>query len=301
MKAREFLRKDKTQCYILLALPLIGFFVFTLYPLLWAVSRSFFFYDTVDAHTKFTGLENFKMIFQEVRYWSAWKTTLIYTVVKVPIESFLALLMAFVLAGNLKGSGFFRSVYFFPTMISAVIIGVLFGNLFDYFGFINAFLMKIGILKEGIDWFGKYGTSVFVLVLSSTWGSFGINMLYFLAGLSGIPTDVYEAAMIDGCNKVQIFFKMTIPMVAPVFRTILLLAITGSLKVADEVIALTNGAPGGQTNTVGSYIIIKFIPGFAENVTNVGYGCALSLVTAIIYIFVAVAYSKMSKKMKEVY
>ena len=99
MRARDFFRKDKTQCYILLALPLIGFFVFTLYPLLWAVSRSFFFYDTIDAHTKFTGFENFKMIFSEVRYWSAWKTTLIYTVVKVPIESFLALLMAFVLAG----------------------------------------------------------------------------------------------------------------------------------------------------------------------------------------------------------
>ena len=186
-------------------------------------------------------------------------------------------------------------------MISAVITGVLFGNLFDYFGFINSFLMKLGILEEGIDWFGKYNTSVFVLILSSTWGTFGINMLYFIAGLSGISEDIYEAATIDGCNKVQLFFKMTIPMVAPVFRTILLLAITGSLKVADEVIALTNGAPGGQTNTVGSFIITKFVPGFAENVSNIGYGCALSLVTAIIYIIVAIVYSRLSKKMKEVY
>ena len=301
MNVKKFLRLDSVQSYILLALPLIGFVVFTIYPLSWAISRSFFFYDMVDAHTKFTGLENFKMVFHEVRYWSSWKTTLLFTVVKVPIESFLALVIAFVLSGKLKGSGIFRSIFFFPTMISAVITGVLFGNLFDYFGFINSFLMKFGVLKEGIDWLGKYNTSVFVLILSSTWGTFGINMLYFLAGLSGISEDIYEAAEIDGCNKIQLFFKMTIPMVAPVFRTIILLAITGSLKVADEVIALTNGAPGGQTNTVGSFIITKFVPGFAENVSNIGYGCALSLVTAIIYIIVAVVYSRLSKKMKEVY
>ena len=301
MKFKEYLKRDETHCYILLALPIIGFLVFTLYPLAWSVSRSFFFYDSISTHTQFTGLYNFKMAFREVRYWSSWKTTLLYTVVKVPIESFLALLMAFILSGSLRLKGFFRSVYFFPTMISAVITGVMFGNLFDYFGCVNVYLMKLGIIRQEIDWFGSYGTSVFALILSSVWGTFGINLLYFMSGLSNISADIYEAAMLDGCSKARMFFKITIPMFAPVFRTILLLAITGSLKVADEVIALTNGAPGGQTNTVGSFIITKFVPGFAEGTVNIGYGCALSLITAVIYMLVAVVYSRLSRKMKEVY
>ena len=112
MSVKKFLRLDSVQSYILLALPLIGFVVFTIYPLSWAISRSFFFYDTVDAHTKFTGLENFKMVFREVRYWSSWKTTILFTVVKVPIESFFALVIAFILSGKLKGSGTYRSVFF---------------------------------------------------------------------------------------------------------------------------------------------------------------------------------------------
>lgn len=116
-----------------------------------------------------------------------------------------------------------------------------------------------------------------------------------------MPEDCYEAAKIDGAGKFTTFFKITIPLIAPVAQTILLLSINGTLQTGEYVILLTNGAPGGATYTAGAYLIGKFAPGFAETTANIGYGCALSLVNTAITASVAAFYLKASKKMTNIY
>ena len=108
---------DEWQNYVMLGLPLIGFFVFTLYPLLWAMGLSFFSYDGIRENTKFVGFENIVSVFTDKIYWSTWLTTFKFTLYKVPIEMVLALFLALILNQKLRGTGFFRSVFFLPNEI----------------------------------------------------------------------------------------------------------------------------------------------------------------------------------------
>ena len=289
---------DSTQCYLLISLQIIGFFVFTIYPIIWAISKSWFYYNGIDAQTSFVGWENFAIAFRDAKYWSSWVVTLKFTALKILTEIPLALVLATLLSRGLKGSNFFRSLFYLPNIISTAIIGVMIANLFDYFGVMNNILETLGFTQNAIDWFANSGSALGVLVAGSTWSSFGVNVLYFCAALNNVPKDLYEAADIDGAGKLTQFFKVTVPMIAPVGSTILLLAINGTLHVGEYIIVTTGGGPAGTTHTVGSYLIEAFLPGFADAAVNIGYGCALALITTIIYSLVAVIYNKSTKKLQ---
>ena len=298
------LRKSVSiQCYILLSLPLIGFFVFTIYPILWAFTKAFFYYDKNPLNTRFTGIDNFINIFlMDKTYWRAWLTTFKFMIFKLPFEVPIALCIAVMMRNISKKSGMaFRAVFTMPNIISVAIVGVIFTNMFDYFGCINAFLERLGVISGPIDWFGNPGGALAALCVGNIWSCIGINILYFTAALSNVSEDIYEAAKIDGANVIVTFFRITIPMIAPVFQTILLLAINGTMQCGEYIIAFTNGAPGGATNTVGSYMIKTFLPGFAAGAPNIGYGCAMAIITSVICTLVAGIYMKLSRKMKEVY
>lgn len=289
------------QAYLLLALPLIGFFVFTLYPLCWAIRYAFYFYDGTASTTHWVGLGNVFAAFRDVTYWKTWITTLQFALCKMPFELPLALLLAILLHRKIKGAGVFRAVYFLPHIISVAIIGLIFTNMFDYFGLINTWLGKLGIISGNIEWFSTKWKAMTVLAAGSIWQSFGINVLYFMAALNNIPEELYEAASIDGANGWTKFRKITVPMMGPVLQTILLLSINGTLQTNDYIIATTNGGPGGDTYTVMSYMVGKFVPGFGAVGANIGYGCCLAVITAIIMCCIAVGYNRLSKKLSNIY
>ena len=294
--------KEYGVWYAMIAIPLIGFFVFSLYPILWAVQKSWHFYDGSMSTMRFIGWENFITLFtQDDAYWSAWLTTVKFALLKIPFEMVIAMGLALILHKKLRGSGFFRSVYYMPSVISVAIIGVVFANMFDYFGFINGVLMKYNIISENINWFEKSWTSMFVLITASIWNTFGVNVMYFLVALSNIPKELYEAADIDGASKWRAFFKITVPMMGPVLQTILLLSINGTLMTNDLILVTTGGAPGGKTYSIAAYVTSKFIPGFADGVVNIGYGSASAVVMAIMLAVISVIYSKLSNKLNNIY
>ena len=290
------------QCYLLISVQLIGFLVITIYPILWAIRLAWFNYDGVLSNTKFVGWDNFVKIFtQDKVYWKTWLTTFKFAVFKLPIELPLAMFLAVILNKKIKGRGFFRAAFYLPNIVAVAIIGLIFSSLFDYFGIINAWLLKLGAIKERIDWFAEPGTAMFVLVAGAVWNTFGLNVMYFISAMQNIPEEMYESAHLDGASKPVMFFKITLPLMAPVLQTILLLSLVGTLHTNDYVLVMTNGAPRGETFTVMSYIVSKFVPGFADNAANIGYGCALSLVTTIIMASIALLYSKFSAKMSDLY
>ena len=298
---RKYNINDVWQSYIFLALPIIGFFVLSLYPISWAARWSFYNFMGAARDAVFIGLANFKTVFRDVTYWSTWVTTFQFAVLKLPVELPLAMILAVFLNREMKGRGIFRAVYFMPAIISAAIIGLIFSNMFEYFGVINALLMKYGIIDEGINWFNSKFTALVVLALADTWRTFGTNVLYFLSALQNVDESIYEAATIDGAGKLTLFFKFTLPLIAPVLQTILLLSINGTLHTGDFIIATTNGAPGGQTHTVMSYLTRTFMPGFASNYPPIGYGCALGIITAILMASIALIYNKLSSKLANMY
>lgn len=295
-------RKQTLQCYIVLAFPILGLLVFTLYPMCWAAHKAWFYYTGAPSQTRFVGWNNFINIFtQDTTYWRLWLNTIKFALYKLPMEIPVALILALLLQRKIAGKGVFRAIYFMPTVVSVAIVGIIFSNIFDYFGLLNAWLVKIGILDEAVEWFSNKNTSMFVLALGSAWCTFGTNVLYFIAAFANVPNELYEASSLDGANKLQQFFHISLPMISPVMSTILLLAINGTLHTNEYILVTTGGAPGGSTYTVMSYLAGKYLPGFAESAVNIGYGCALSIVTSILMCLIAIGYSKLSNKLKNVY
>lgn len=285
----------------MLSAPIIGFLVLSLYPVLWTFRWSLFQYTGVPSQTLYVGFKNFITIFtRDNNYWSSWINTLLLVVLKLPLEFTLAMIISLTLMNkNFKGAGFFRAVYYTPHIISVVIIGLIFSNLFGYFGWVNGIATRLGLITKELDWFSSKETAFVVLILGSIWSSFGINVMYFCAALSNVPDEIYEAANLDGANPFVKFFKLTLPMIMPVFKTVMLLALLGTLSINDYILSMTNGAPGGQTHTVLSYMTTQFVPGFMSSgaTPNIGYGCALGVVTTVIFALISALHNKISEKM----
>lgn len=293
-------QKHDAICYGMLAPQIIGFFVFTLYPILWAVKWAFYRYTGLPSDTRFVGLANFKTLFtQDTRYWSALLNSFLFAVCKLPIEIPLALILALILQKKMKGSNFFQAVYFLPNIISTAIIGIMFSSMFAHFGIINAMLQRFGIIAEKISWFSEKKTAMFVIVIASVWNTFGINVLYFMSALANVPEEIYESARLDGAGTFQQFFKITIPLISPVMRIIMMLAIYGTLATSDFILMLTNGGPGGTTEVVMTYLLKNIVPGFVKNGASIGYGTSMAVVTSFVLAFTSLMYLKFSKNKME--
>jgi ABC-type sugar transport system permease subunit len=225
--------------------------------------------------------------------------TFILSFGKLAVEIPMALFLAILLNKKLKGTGFFRVTLFLPAIISTAIIGLVFSLMFAaYDGVINGILRDIHVIKNNINWFGNKWTALTVLGIASVWQNVGINMIFFLVALQRIPMELYECASLDGASPWGKFRNVTLPMIGPMFQIILLNAIVGSLKVADLILASTNGQPGGTTEVVMTYVF-KYFFGYSGRTIEIGYASAMSVVTGFILAAVSVIYLKSTNKMKE--
>lgn len=292
---------DAGMAYIMVVPMLIGFFLFTIYPIVYVAKYSWFDFDGF-TQAKFVGFDNFVRLFtRDKPFWMSMLNTFVITISKFSIELPLALLFAVLLNAKRKVNSVFRTFLFLPTIISTAIIGLIFSILFNsYNGIVNQILISFGM--ESINWFGHKWTSMIVIVISAVWSHLGINMVLFLMGLQSIPKELYECAQIDGANAVQKFFKITIPMLGPILQTILMLAIVEGLKLSDLVLVLTNGQPAGSTEVVMTYIYKYFFStdSLSGNIAQYGYASAMAVVTAVIIGIITIIYLRLSKKLKNI-
>jgi len=292
----EFFKDDSTQAVLMLLPMLIGFFTFTYFPILYIVRYAFT--DSNGFVSNFVGFDNFVRIFtRDTGFWYSIINTLIITGGKLVIEIPLALLFAVLLCKGLKFTSFFRVMLFMPSIVSTAIVGLIFTLMFAAFrGVVNTMLMNIGVLGAPVDWFASRWSALFVIGTASVWVFMGINIVFFMMALQGIPKEIYECSDLDGATGLKKFFYITLPMIGPIFRVVLLNAIIGSLQVSDLVLASTNGGPNGSTEVVMTYVFKHFF-GLDGRRMEVGYASAMSAVTAIILGIVTFIYLKGSKKL----
>lgn len=294
--------KEEWATQYLMILPLVvGFLLFSVYPIAYVFRYSFFYFDGVNQD--WVGLENYIRIFRDEQFWVSVQNTFVL-MGKLLIEIPLALFLAVVLSRSLRGRLFFRLIYFMPSVISTAIIGLLFFYLFGaYEGIVNNALLELGMINRPIIWFNNRFNGLTVIIIASIWQNFGLNMVFFLAGLQSIPSEMYECADLDGASERTKFFSITLPMLAPFAQKVLLLAMVGSFLIADLVIAMTYGGPAGKTDVMMSFIYKKFFKG--AGVTFVrpeyGYASALAFVAALIIGLMTLAYIRMSRRVNDLY
>ena len=302
-KIKKLHSANKIQEILMITPMTIGFLLFSVYPIIWVLRWSFFKYNGY-SEPVFVGLGNLIRVFsRDPAYWKSLKNTLLIAGMKMIFEIPLALVLAVLLNNKIKGSSFFRVVFFLPSVFSIAVVGLIFSILFGaYNGIVNAILKNIGLITQNISWFSDKGHAMFVIILVSLWTTFGLNMIYFLMGLQNISKSLYECASIDGANEVQQFFYITMPLVAPILQLVLMLSVLGTMKMTDLILVLTNGAPGGSTEVVMTYIF-KYFFSYGESAAmevQFGYASSMAVVTAVILGIVTLIYLKVSKKMQEV-
>jgi len=268
--------------YALMSPWIIGFLIFTIGPMIASFVISLFSTDFL-TKTEYIGLHWYSAAINDKLVHKALINTAVYSFVMVPLSTVIALMIAVLLNQGIKGQSIWRTIYYLPSVVSGVAVSLLWRWLYQPdVGLFNSLLLKIGI--QGPRWIYSEEWAMASIILMACWGS-GAAMLVFLAGLRGIPTQLYEAAKIDGADSITQFFAITIPLLTPTIFFNVVMNIIGSWQVFTQAYVMTQGGPNNATLTMVLYIYRKAFEGFVF-----GYASALAwLLFLLILIFVVLA------------
>lgn len=275
---RQSLRKLATAAPFILP-SLAGVVLFLLLPVVVVLLLSFVKWNFLQPPS-WAGFGNFATMVKDDHVFHALLVSAYYVLWNIPIQTVIALGLAMLLNRRLPGMGVYRALFVLPYMSTPVAMAVVWGWLFNaQNGMINHLLSLAGI--TGPNWFGDQATALPVVAMIATWQYAGYNMLFFLAGLQGIPPDFYEAASLDGANPVQQFFAITLPLLTPTLFFVLVTDVIGSAQVFDTVYVMTQGGPGDATSVLNFNIFRQAFEFF-----HAGYASALSMVLFAILLII---------------
>lgn len=289
-------RKMRSNILLFLAPALVIYFVFQIIPLLGAVFFSFVDWNGIaGSELQFVGIQNYLDAFKSADFILSLKNMLKMVVVSVIFHTPVALLLATAINTKCKGYRVFKALFFVPTVFPLTAVGLMWYFVFMPTGSLNALLQTVGLADVVRPWLVDPNTAMNTIVFVNVWAGIGYYMVILLAGLTTIPDDLYEAAAIDGANKVQCFFKITIPMLKPTISMCILMDIIGSVKVFDLVFAMTGGGPNGLTNLPTTLMYNE-----AFKYGHYGLGSAIGIIIMVICLTGTLVSNKiMSKKGKE--
>jgi multiple sugar transport system permease protein len=258
--------------YVFLSPFLLGFMGITAIPMLYSLYLSFTNYELLGQTSDLIGFENYRELFtNDPQFWHAVQVTVKYALVAVPLKLAVALGVAMLLNRERRGTGAFRGLFYLPSLLGgSVAIAIIWQAMFDRNGAFNAALAVFGI--EGKPWVNDPDHALQTLILLAVW-QFGAPMVIFLAGLKQIPTELYEAAAVDGAGAWRKFLNITLPMLSPVIFFNLVLETIHGFQGFTSAFVVSNGT-GGPTDSTLMYTLQLYLKGFTE--FEMGYASAMA-------------------------
>lgn len=267
--------------YLFVVPMLVSLVLFTLWPIVSSWVYSFYSWDGFGPLTNYVGLDNFRAAMGDPAFWRAFRNTFAFSAASVFVQMPLALLFALVLNNpRLFGRNVYRVLLFIPVVSTTAVVGLIFAVLLDAnSGPVNTFLMTLGL--DRINFLGDSSTALTSVIAVETWRGLGITMIYWLAALQTIPSDVYDAAAIDGAGRWATLRHVTLPLLRPFAVIILLLTFITSFNAFDIVQTMTAGGPNGSSDIVQTYIYrYAFDP--ANFVAQYGFASAAGLLFGLV-------------------
>lgn len=271
------------------------FAAFNLYPTLYSFFVSLTNWDALDiANRQFVGLQNYAdILFHDTLFWKSLWNTLLLMLMAMPATVILGLFMAQMLFSLGRSRTFFQVVNFLPYITTPVAVGIIFSFIFDWnVGPVNELLIRLGLVTEPLNWLGTPFLSRVVVSYMIMWKNFGYFMAIFLAGLTTIPSDVYEAATVDGANAWQKFWKITFPMLTPTTFFVSIMMVISCFKIYDVVAIMTEGGPGRATKMLVTYIYeLSFVKS-----PQYGLASAVAMILFVIVLAITLIQFRTEKK-----
>lgn len=279
-------KKTDIWPYLLISPALIIILAMVFVPAVNAILMSFQSYDLRrPSGIGFVGLANYIEVLQDELFWSSLFRTLLWVVFGVGFQFVFGFALALLLNNKFKGRGFFRSVSLIPWVTPGVLIGLMWRWIYDgSYGVLNDILLKLGIIHENIPFLAQESTAFPSVVVTIIWQGIPFFALMLLAGLQGVPGELYEAGDIDGANVFQKLFKITIPSLKNTIYVTTLLRIIWVANSVDVIFNMTGGGPAYSSQTLSVYIFNK------ANSLNLGYSSTMSILLTLLLLLVAVPY-----------
>lgn len=299
-KMTKLERHNTLVAYSFLTPNFLGFIVFTMVPVLFSVVLSFLNWGGGSEIT-WAGLDNFRLIFKDFSFTKsnlgiALKNTVYYTVATVPLTIAFSLGLALVLNKAVRGAKLFRTVFFFPYVASLVAICVCWNFLLMKNGIVNQMLNALGFHMTK-SWTSSRDLAIWAIIIVSVWRNAGYYMVMYLAGLQGVPGELYEAATVDGANGWQKFWKITMPMLTPTTFFVSIMMVISCFKIYDVVAIMTQGGPGRSTKMLVTYIFeLSFGGEGIATSAQYGVASAVSMVLLAVVLLVTIIQFRAEKK-----
>lgn len=286
-------KNQKKTLMIYLGPTVLIIVIFLYLPIILNFINSLYSWGAINTEKVFVGLENYTRLFEDEVFYTALKNNFLFAIFSVIFQIGVSFLIASVLESKLirKHQTFFRTIYFIPSLLMVTVTGILFKMLFNpTLGLVNPLLDLLGINSANVDLLGNSDTAIYAVIAMSQWQYIGYTVILFIVAMQNIPEDLYEAAEIDGANAVQRLLRITLPQMKDTIMINMIIVVSGSIRVFDEVYVMTSGGPGTSTETLATYL---YRTGF--NNDEMGYasaiGAVIFLITFILGIFQLKGYS----------
>lgn len=276
-------RRELLSLYLAISPFYILFAVFGVFPIIFSIYLSFQNWDGI-GDMQFVGFAQYQFLLSDPQFWKVLLNTFQIWIISTIPMLVIALVVAFLLNQQIRMKGSYRIAYFIPNVTSIVAITLIFGSIFsNQFGLVNAFLEWLGLGQ--VEWLTEPWPIKFAVAAIVIWRWMGYNSLIYLAGLQAIPNDLYDAARVDGASWVQVFFRITVPMLRPIILFTVITSTIGGLQLFTEPQLLLGnaGGPGSEGQTISLYLYQQ-----AFTLNDFGYGAALSWAMFIVIILFSI-------------
>ena len=282
---------------IFLSPPLIVFSIFVLIPLINSFYYSFTNWNGFNSEYDFVGLENYTRIASDNLFQNSIFNTVIWLISAILIPTILGLLLALLIDSQVRGSNFFKSIFYLPICLSAVVVGQIWIWIYQQeWGLLN---IIINLFRENsfeYAWLSKPETSLYSVIIAWSWQQTALSMVIYLAGLTSIPKNLLEASQIEGANIFQRTFFIVIPLLIPATIIVVALSMINSLKGFDILYIMTQGGPFHSSDTLAMHMYNESFKKY-----RMGYGSAISVVLFFIAVTIIGIYFRQLKKLDELY
>ena len=286
---KSLFQRKKILPYLLVSPYLIFVIVFVLFPVLFCFFLTFHKWNII-APMQFIGTANYTRLVHDRLFWKAIGNTLKFLLLHIPLQLVISLLLAQLLNQQIRAKSFFRASFFMPVIVSGVVVTILWQQLLGYdSGLINRLLVTLGIQKTG--WLIDPDLAIYSIAVMATWKNVGLYVILFLVGLQTVPTQYYEAAKLEGANRWQQFYHITLPMINPTIFMVVILSTIGGFSLFIEPYIMTGGGPLNTTLSAVLYIYKQ-----AFQYYNMGYSATLGFFYAIMIMTVVILQKKFIEK-----
>ena len=292
-KLRSSTREIGVAAAFFLAPAVIMLSIWFVWPMIQSFLISFQDYNYMfRERATFVGFGNYIALFRDPDFFKALTHSLLFVAIVVPIQTSLSLLLAVLVNSKLKGRGFFRTAYYTPYVLSAVAVATVFMYFFVQGGAMSSFFALFGI--ENVTWYANVKLAMPFIGILYIWQTVGFYMIYYLSGLQTIPSEIYEAAQIDGAGRVQTFFKITVPNLKSTSFLVMTYSIIQAFQLYDQIAVITAsngglGSPAGATSTLLTYFYTQSFKFY-----KMGYGSAVAVVLFFIILTISIVQRKIT-------